>query len=255
VLKPEVRLLHTSDLHIGADPPALPRGKHRDPCLCALKAVLDTGRSERVDAILIAGDLFDHARIGAEHVGRVISMLAEPEVPCVILPGNHDGLSGDSVYLQPEWVTSAGSVTVLRDEAGQSTMLLSGRLQLWGRAVVSHSPRFRPLAGSPEWGARSWHVALAHGHYVGEGRAARSGWSSPITTAEIGATAADYVALGHWHRAEQVNGDGVQAWYSGSPAGGFGDGSALIVVLSEMAGTVVRKVMPRTPEDGCLDDW
>jgi DNA repair exonuclease SbcCD nuclease subunit len=255
VLKPEVRLLHTSDLHIGADTPTLPQGKHRDPCLCALKAVLDTGRSEQVDAILIAGDLFDHARIGAEHLARVVSMLAEPEVPCVILPGNHDGLTGDSVYLQPEWRTPASSVTVLRDEAGQSMTLLSGRLQLWGRAVASHSPRFRPLVGAPRWGARSWHVALAHGHYVGEGHAGRWGWSSPITTAEIWGTGADYVALGHWHRAEQVNGDGVQAWYSGSPTGGIGDGGALIVVLSEMAGTVVSKVTPRTPADGCLDGW
>jgi DNA repair exonuclease SbcCD nuclease subunit len=253
-LKPEVRLLHTSDLHIGADNPAPVAGKHRNPCLCSLKAVSDIARSERVDALLIAGDLFDHARLEVEHVSHVIRMLADLNVPCVILPGNHDGLSTGSVYFQPEWLTSASKITVLGNEAGEPTALLLGWLELWGRAVVSHSPRFRPLEGPPQWRAKCWRVALAHGHYVGEGHGGKSGWSSPITAADIGATGADYVALGHWHRAERVNGNGVEAWYSGSPTAGLGDGSALIVVLSETAGTVVSRVMSGNQLSGCLDE-
>ena len=56
-----------------------------------------------------------------------------------------------------------------------------------------------------------WHIVLAHGHYEDDGAVPlRPSWL--ISNAEIEATQADYLALGHWNRAAQVgtgNGAGV----------------------------------------------
>ena len=56
--RPKVRLLHTADLHIGSD-------VYADDARRGLDAVLASARQHEVDAVLIAGDLFDkQARIG-----------------------------------------------------------------------------------------------------------------------------------------------------------------------------------------------
>ena len=72
-----------------------------------------------------------------------------------------------------------------------------------------------------------WQIAAAHGHYVPIlDRSTRLRPSWLIGDAEIAATGADYVALGHWNRAAKV-GDGVAAYYSGSPEyAGMGERSA-----------------------------
>jgi len=62
-----------------------------------------------------------------------------------------------------------------------------------------------------------WHVTLAHGHYEDDGvPPLRPSWL--ISNAEIEATRADYLALGHRNRAARVGtGTTVPAFYSGSP--------------------------------------
>jgi DNA repair exonuclease SbcCD nuclease subunit len=71
---------------------------------------------------------------------------------------------------------------------------------------------------SPRPRSTRWQVAMAHGHYVPPDE-----WSEQshrawlISDADLRATGADYVALGHWDRAAEVGDGGVPACYSGSP--------------------------------------
>ena len=61
-------------------------------------------------------------------------------------------------------------------------------------------------------------MAIAHGHYEPpETRAnpLRPSWI--FSDDEIAATAADYLALGHWNRPMRVGNGAVPAFYSGSP--------------------------------------
>jgi hypothetical protein len=74
-----------------------------------------------------------------------------------------------------------------------------------------------PLADPPPRAGR-WHVAMGHGHYEPP-----ETWHNPlrpswlISDRMIAATAADYLALGHWDRAAEVGDGTVPAYYSGSP--------------------------------------
>jgi len=76
-----------------------------------------------------------------------------------------------------------------------------------------------------------WYVVAGHGHLTTPG----DGRSSPITVAEVSATGADYVALGHWHVTTDLGTRGatVPAWYSGAPLFGHGAGRMLLVALDD----------------------
>ncbi len=85
-----------------------------------------------------------------------------------------------------------------------------------------------------------WQIAVAHGHYAP--MPDRNGGPHPswlVGDAEIAATGADYVALGHWNRAARVGSGMVPAYYSGSPE--FA-GTINVVRLSEATGVTVTRV-------------
>jgi exonuclease SbcD len=122
-----MRLLHTADWHLG-------RTLHRVPLLDAQRLVLDhlveVARVERVDAILLAGDVFDRALPPVEAVrvaGDALRRLAEV-APVIAISGNHDSagrlgfaaelIAAGGVHLRTEPM-GAGDPVVLRDEHGE----------------------------------------------------------------------------------------------------------------------------------------
>jgi exonuclease SbcD len=85
-----MRLLHTSDWHLG-------RSFHRESLHDAQRAFLDhlvaVVEAERVDAVLVAGDVYDRALPSLEAVALfddVLVRLAGLGVPAVFISGNHD---------------------------------------------------------------------------------------------------------------------------------------------------------------------
>jgi hypothetical protein len=81
---------------------------------------------------------------------------------------------------------------------------------------------------------------VAHGHYEpapDRSKGPRPSWL--ISDAEIAATGADYVALGHWNRAVRVGNGTVPAYYSGSPEYA---GTVNVVRMSESAGVTISRV-------------
>src|SRR5215470_10971182 len=86
--RPTRRLLHTSDLHID----------DRTYTHEVFAAVVDVAIESAVDMVLIAGDLFDHARITPGTAERVIAELARIPVQTVVIPGKHDCTGPGSLY-------------------------------------------------------------------------------------------------------------------------------------------------------------
>ena len=69
-----------------------------DDGTAGLRWVLDTARAVRADLVLLVGDTFDNNRQSAAILQRAAQLLADVGRPVVILPGNHDPLTPDSVY-------------------------------------------------------------------------------------------------------------------------------------------------------------
>jgi exonuclease SbcD len=230
---PRVRILHTSDIHLGSDySPALAQQ--------ALSALVDAGRGVGVDALLLVGDVFDHNRVSDATVLFLLEELARFGKPAIILPGNHDCYDERSVYHRPLFDQRPANVHLIVGEENPALHFEDLDLELWGRPVIDHHPGFRPLQATPPRARAGWRIVLAHGHYEQpNGQAFRS---SPIWPDEIAATDCDYLALGHWDRMVDVSHGGVVARYSGAPYSGAGIGAALLVTLDPGRGAVVDRL-------------
>ncbi len=201
-----LRLLHTSDLHIGSD-------IYPEDALRGLESMLASSHKMKVDAIIIAGDLFDNRRIPDTTIDRVFDDLGSFGKPVVVLPGNHDTL------LTTGWTSRSlpENVDLIRQEDGELILIEGLNLAVWGRPVFDHNPDFRPLEGLPPRPGNSWYVPIAHGMFMdGQNDEFRS---SPISPKEISEAKCDYIALGHVHAFRNVSQSGVLAYYSGAPSG------------------------------------
>src|SRR4051794_33140731 len=85
-----MRLLHTSDWHIGRSLHGTDLLAEQEAVLSGLAAVV---RAEQVDVVLVAGDVYDRAVPSADATAvldRVLSRLRAAGAAVVLTPGNHD---------------------------------------------------------------------------------------------------------------------------------------------------------------------
>jgi DNA repair protein SbcD/Mre11 len=229
-----IKLLHTSDVHIGDEVyPALR--------LHGLAAAVDAAIEHRVDALLIAGDLFDSARVKEPDITAAWQHLARAPMPVILIPGNHDCMGKPSIYSRTSHTDAGAHVHFLCDPDGEHLTLHDLGLTVWARGMVEHEPANFPLRGHQGLPDGNWQVVMAHGHYIPSGEETYR--SSPIPEEQIAALECDYLALGHWHRFQDVTANGVPAFYCGSPAEpGIDAGTANLVTLDPAAGVSVERM-------------
>jgi exonuclease SbcD len=232
-----MRLLHTSDWHIG-------RSLHGTDLLAEQEAVLSglarLVAAESVDVVVVAGDVYDRAVPSADATGvldRVVGRLLAAGAAVVMTPGNHDSarrLGTFSGLLSAAGLHVRASVRTL-DEP----VLLAdahGEVAIYGlpflEPEVARHELGLPDARSHEAvlaaamdrvradlflrpGARS--VVLAHA-FVGGGVASESERDICVGGVDLVPASvfdgADYVALGHLHRPQTLS---PRMRYSGSP--------------------------------------
>ncbi|NUT98501.1 MAG: exonuclease SbcCD subunit D [Saccharothrix sp.] len=231
-----MRLLHTSDWHVG-------RTFHGRDLLAEQEAVLgglaDLVSDEKVDVVLVAGDLFDRAVPNAEAIAvctRVLERVRAAGAQVVVTPGNHDsaarlGLFGGfaaagGLHLRTRvadlhepvlFADDHGPVAVygipfLEPETARHALGVEGKGH---EAVLTEAMRRvrEDLAGRAD--TRS--VVLAHAFVTGgepceSERTIAVGGVQDVPAGVF--TGVDYVALGHLH-GQQTLADHLR--YSGSP--------------------------------------
>lgn len=205
-------LVHSSDLHVDD---GFTQRLHDGDGTRGLRAVLATARAVKADAVLLAGDVFEHNRLADDILAQTARLIADAVMPVVLLPGNHDPALEDSEFYDAI-LEGAANLHVLGVSHADTVALPALELAVWGRAHRRYAD-MAPLADPPTRGARR-HVAIAHGHYHPAPAMLpppRPAWL--IGDDHIAATGADYVALGHWNQAIRVGSGPVPAYYSGSP--------------------------------------
>lgn len=223
-----LRIIHTADVHLGArhDDLGEQAAAQRERQFAAFVATIDLAIAEKVDLLLIAGDLFDsnvQPRRSVERVAAQLKRLVGAKVRTVVLPGTHDAYDRSSIYRAYDLKGLAGSapdddwVTVLTPERP--------RIHISSCDVVVHGPVF-PTKRAPHSPLRDidvagnqakakWHIGMVHGAVAIPGKTDRD--DVVITTEEIGASGLDYLALGHWHSAQQSKAGAVTYAYAGAP--------------------------------------
>ncbi len=254
-----LRLLHTADVHLGARHADLGEqaAAQRERQFAAFRTTVDLAIAEKVDIVLIAGDLFDSNTQPKRSVDRVaaeLNRLVEAKIRTVIIPGTHDVYDRASLYRLHDLATMAGStadddlVTLLTPEVPSvhlkaCDVIVHGPVFATKRAP--HSPlRDLKVAGT---GTATWHVGMVHGSLAIPDRTDRD--EVVVTRAEIQATGLDYLALGHWHSVQQGKAGTTTYAYSGAPepvaVTQDGAGKVLLIELDEVAGTRTVKVEER----------
>jgi exonuclease SbcD len=250
-----MRILHTADWHIGQTLNGWSREYEHQTFFDALRNVIVT---ERIDALLIAGDVFDGINPSGEAQRLLYAAIAgflraNPRLQIVITAGNHDPAQRLEA---PEAVLNALSVHVLgtlrRDAAGvdmnRHLIPLSDSTGAV-RAYVLAVPFLRQAdlpglqlgaTGGAEpavtSAVRALHLAMsdaaevhagglpiiAMGHLTCAGGLESEGAERRILIGgehavppDIFPPALSYVALGHLHRPQSLDGGRVR--YSGSP--------------------------------------
>jgi exonuclease SbcD len=255
-----LRLLHTADVHLGARHADLAEqaAAQRERQFAAFKAAVDLAIAERVDIVLIAGDLFDsntQPKRSVERVAAELGRLVGAKIRTVIIPGTHDVYDRASLYRVHDLAAMAGStvdddlVTVLTPDR-PSVHLKACDVVIHGPVFATkrapHSPlRDLTVAGDS---TATWHVGMVHGSLAIPDRT--DGDEVVITREEIEATGLDYLALGHWHSTQSGKAGTTTYAYSGAPepvaVTQDGAGKVLLVELQEAAGRRSVKIQERT---------
>ncbi len=247
-----MRILHTSDWHLGQHFMGKTRqAEHQAFCAWLLEQV----RSQAVDVLLIAGDVFDTGAppsYAREQYYRLVVELRDAGCALVVLGGNHDSpaMLGESRSLLAQLGTQvvpgvgvdlAEQVRVLHDregvpgailcavpfirprdvtasQAGQSAQDKQQSLQ---QAIAEHYRALHELAQRKRDELGLGLPIIATGHLTTVGASA----SESVREIYVGSLEAfptsafppaDYIALGHIHRPQKVGGlEHIR--YSGSP--------------------------------------
>ena len=241
-----MRILHTSDWHVGKVLKGQPRaGDH----IAALNALVDVAKAEQPDLVIVAGDLYDSASPTADStkiVTRGLSALRKSGAEVVVIGGNHD--NGNALDALRPWAEAAG-ITVRGAINKPEEHLITGRTrdgEAWRlialpfisqRYAVRASEMFDLSAAeltqsyasaiggliaqlAQGFGDDSVNLITAHltviGATMGGGEREAHTIMGYAVPASVFPSSAHYVALGHLHRAQAVNGP-CPIRYSGSP--------------------------------------
>jgi DNA repair exonuclease SbcCD nuclease subunit len=235
-----MRLLHFADLHLDAPfawarpETARLRRRNRRETLTRILALAD---EEGVDAVLCAGDLFEHERFTPDTVAFLRESFARTDRPIYLAPGNHDWYSARSPYALVDWSPNVHLFT----EGRLTPVQLADGLTLWGAAHRAPANTDSFFAGfQPNRGGV--HLALAHASERSALPFQESGKEphAPFDAAELEAAGIAHAFLGHYHVAR----DRERHTYPGNPDPlEFGESDGRGVVLATVAndGSVQRE--------------
>lgn len=228
-----MRILHTSDLHIGK---RLNDVSLIDDQKYVLEQITDIAESKECDAVIIAGDVYDKSNPSAEAMtlfNDFLMSLCERKIPVYIISGNHDSqervayFSGFArnmgVYIS-EGCKESPEVYTLEDEYGKVNIYLlpfikpiDARRVLPDRKIETYEDAVREILENAEINESERNIMVCHQFVTGaslcESEELAIGGLDNIS-AEL-FEKFDYVAMGHIHGPQKIKRETLR--YSGSP--------------------------------------
>lgn len=229
-----MKLLHTADLHIGKKIFELSMIEDQK---YILEQIYDIAVREHIDALLIAGDIYDRAVPPTEAVSLLddfLTKFVEAGIPVIMISGNHDSaervafadriLEKRGLYIAGNYSEPLKTVT-LEDEYGPVTFVCMPFVKpaVTGNTTSEQAVE-QMLANLPmTLDGNRRHVLLTHFFVTGE-QGETPELSDSETDVNVGGLdnvsarlfqSFDYVALGHIHRPQHIGQGNV--YYAGAP--------------------------------------
>lgn len=230
-----MKLLHIADLHIGKrvnEFSMIEDQRH------ILKQILSTAESEKVDAVLIAGDIYDKSHPPIEAVELLDQFLTDliALAPVFMISGNHDsperlgfarhimkknGLHIGGTYEKNLYQTS------LTDEYGPVHIYMlpfikpSSLKAFFEQSVETYQEAMRLALSETAVDLSERNILIAHQFFTAGSEEPERSDSEMISVGGLDnidisvLEKFDYVALGHLHRPQQIGSPRIR--YAGSP--------------------------------------
>lgn len=240
-----MRVLHTADWHLGRTLEGRSRIEEQAQFLDELAEIVE---SENIDAVLMAGDAFDTVNppAAAEQLFyESISRLSDKgKRPVIVIAGNHDNpdrlaaaapladnqsiklLGLPTMEVQNIWVPSSGETLQIAALAYPSESRLAEVLSESNDELSlrqKYDERIQGIFGQMEsqFTSGAVHMAMSHIYVAGSSssdseRPIEVGGAYTVAAESLPASA-QYVALGHLHRPQNIKRAKTAARYSGSP--------------------------------------
>jgi DNA repair protein SbcD/Mre11 len=196
--------MHAADLHLDSPfkgltkVPAAVRERLRESTFVALRGLLDVVRRDRVDFVVLAGDLFDAADRSLKahlRLQRALGEMTAFGTQVFVVHGNHDPESGRQAKLDwPQGVHVFGSSGVdcvpAYTRSGELAAHVYGISYRAAAVTDNLALRFKAKEGAP------FHLALLHANVDGD--PSHDNYA-PCKLEELVTAGFQYWALGHVH--------------------------------------------------------
>lgn len=263
-----MKFLHLGDLHIGR---SIGEFDLIEDQKYILDQILDIAGKNEVNALLVAGDVYDKT-IPSEAAVRLLDyflcQLAEKRIKTFVISGNHDSDErlnfGSSLFEAKDIFISAkyeGTLfkKVVEDSDGKVNIYLmpfikASRVRHFypDEEIKNYDDAIRVVLNKSNINPEERNVLVAHQFVAGKSEDPQLGGSESVSTQTVGLVEKigadcfsdfDYVALGHIHSAQSVGREEVR--YAGSPlkyslSEASGNKFATIVELGKKGETDIR---------------
>jgi DNA repair exonuclease SbcCD nuclease subunit len=175
-----------------------------------LSYIVDIAKNEKVQLILICGDLYEHAYIRRSTINYVNGLFKSvPHIKVIMIPGNHDPYASNSFYQNYSW---ADNVFVLSPQ--KSFFCFEDIKACVFGMGFENSNRVEPAIPQILINNEYHNILMLHGTVdMNFGKTVLN----PVSSGSLAAVGMDYVALGHFHkRAADIGGYG-RLFNPGSP--------------------------------------
>ena len=189
------RFIHAADLHLdsafGALSPRQAASRRRESRETVFR-LADYVNTHDIDAVLLAGDLFDSGSAFRETGEQLAQALGRMEAQVYIAPGNHDWYGPGSPWLTVSWPEN---VHIFQTASMTAVELPEKNAVIHGAAFTGGEQGESLLAGFAAPKDGKLHIGLLHG----ETDPAEQRYD-PIRREDIAASGLAYLALGHIHK-------------------------------------------------------
>ena len=202
-----VRFIHSADWQLGAHFTQFGEDakRLRAARLETLRRTLDLVAEREVDALLVAGDLFEDSQVDDRLVKEVADLLSGQSTPVFVLPGNHDPASGPgSIWQREFWKALPDHIRTFEEAGcaplGDGWLLASPLFQK--RSTNDPSQKIEALLS--EVPSDAVKVGMTHGSLAIPSQHQPD--DHPIDPKAATQLGLDYLALGHWHSWREEDG-------------------------------------------------
>ncbi len=270
-----MKLLHLSDLHLGRSMGDFDLKEDQE---YILERILETVSEQSVDAVLIAGDVYDKI-IPSEAATRMLDSflcrLAAKKVKTFLISGNHDSddrlnfgsrlFAGSDIFISAVFDGKLHKQTITDGKTEADVYMLpfvkasQVRRFFPDASIDTYEDAVRTVIESAKPDPGRVNILIAHQFVSGKGTDPALGGSESVGTQSVGLVEKigytcfdgfDYVALGHIHSPQSVGRDTVR--YAGSPlkysVSEEDNSKSLTMVTIDGKGNITTDLLPVVPK-------